>query len=343
MHTNLYSLTRNFLLVTLLSSLSISQVYAAAGGIPGAPPGVGPPANANTCKNGWTLTGAASPLAYGEFAVEAADTLMMDSTGGIFAAGTTHLFTTNPTTTFTVTLNNTDPACSTLGSTLSAFVANLTGAGTAMPLTLKVSEPTAPLSAVALTAPIALPQVILPFTMTFHGDLAANFPQTAGPYTSAITIDFIDSVGTIVSIAATATATSVQPVTLTEAAPLNFGAFAPDAAGDTVTLTNANPTVRSIANGTLLGGTVSNGQFTMTGAIGRTVSITVADGATDLVNGATTLVFTPTAANLGTTHIITGVPATDTLYVGGTITIPAAAPTGPYTSATAYTVTVNYN
>ncbi|MDH3342796.1 MAG: DUF4402 domain-containing protein [Gammaproteobacteria bacterium] len=336
-------LAKNLSLVAFLSSMITSQAHAAAGGIPGPPPGKGPPANANQCKKNWTLTGAASPLAYGEFVVEAADTLAMNNTGGINAAATTHLFTTSPTSLFTVTLNNTDSACSTLGSTISAVVPSLTGAGTAMPLTLRVSEPTAPLSSAALTAPIVLPQVTLPFTMTFHGDLAANFPQAAGPYTSAFTIDFTDTVGTVLTVAATATATSVQPVILAQIAAMNFGAFAPDAAGDTVTLSNTNPTVRAIATGTPLGGTVSNGQFTMTGAAGRTVGITVADGATDLVNGASTLVFTPTAANLGTTHVITGVAASDTLYIGGTITIPAAAATGVYTSTTAYTVTVNYN
>ncbi|MDH5387684.1 MAG: DUF4402 domain-containing protein [Gammaproteobacteria bacterium] len=141
----------------------------------------------------------------------------------------------------------------------------------------------------------------------------------------------------------TAAATIIAPVTLTPGAALNFGDFSPSPLGDTVTLTAAAATVRAITTGTLHAGTVSSGAFTIGGQAGLAVNVAIADGATDLVNGANTLVFTPTApADIVSNYVIGS--GTDIIYVGGTLTIPvvASAPAGLYSSATAYTVTVNY-
>lgn len=141
----------------------------------------------------------------------------------------------------------------------------------------------------------------------------------------------------------TADATIITPVTLTAGATLNFGDFSPDDLGDTVTLTAVAATVRGITTGTLQGGTVSSGAFTIGGQAGLTVDVAIADGLGDLVNGANTLVFTPTApADIVSNYVIGS--GTDIIYVGGTLTIPvvASAPAGTYSSTTAYTVTVNY-
>lgn len=140
-----------------------------------------------------------------------------------------------------------------------------------------------------------------------------------------------------------ADATIITPVTLTPGATLNFGSFSPDDLGDTVTLTAAATTTRAITTGTLQGGTVSSGAFTIGGQAGLAVNVAIADGAGDLVNGGNTLVFTPTApADIVSNYVIGS--GTDIIYVGGTLTIPvvASAPAGTYSSATAYTVTVNY-
>ena len=143
------------------------------------------------------------------------------------------------------------------------------------------------------------------------------------------------------AIDGTATATLVAPVTLTLSTAMDFGTFAPDPAGDTVTLDAALVHNRAITTGSLVtSGSVASGAFALGGAA-LAVNVTIADGTADLVNGATTLAFTPIApADIVSNYVIGS--GTDIIYVGGTLGIPAAAPAGTYTSATAYTVTVNY-
>ncbi|MFC1589296.1 DUF4402 domain-containing protein [Pseudomonadota bacterium] len=335
----LFSLGRNFSLIILFLPLFSSEAIAAQGGIPGPPP-----PNANQCKAGWSLVAGATNLDFGAFSLESGvSTLTMNNANLVTATGVINLFTSIPTTTFTATVTNTNTACGNDAFTINVTAPALTGSGT-MPLNLLMTVKDS--LGTTLVANATPPQIIsttnLPLSIIIHGNTTATYPQASGAYSSAIAVDFTDSLATVLTTGGTATATSIQPIVLTQAAAMNFGAFAPDAAGDTVSLTNVAATVRSITTGTLQGGTVSSGQFTMTGTLGMTVGITVTDGTTDLVNGATTLVFTPTAASLSPTHVITGVAATDTLYVGGTITIPAAAATGTYTSTNAYTVTVNY-
>lgn len=143
-----------------------------------------------------------------------------------------------------------------------------------------------------------------------------------------------------------AAAQIVAPVTVTEdaAQTMNFGSLLPASTGDTVvSLTAVAATNRSVDSGTgalIAGGTVASGKFNVTGETGKVVDISVADTAAELSNGTDTLTFTaPTVSTA--THTIIG-DATDTFYVGGTLTIPAGVSTGNYTSAAAYTVTVNY-
>ena len=76
------------------------------------------------------------------------------------------------------------------------------------------------------------------------------------------------------------------------------------------------------------------------------MSISVADGgagaaANDLISGATTLTFVPSAPSVASIASLVGGGA-DTFTVGGTLTVPTGTPTGTYTNAAAYTVTVNY-
>ncbi|MFC1589298.1 DUF4402 domain-containing protein [Pseudomonadota bacterium] len=141
----------------------------------------------------------------------------------------------------------------------------------------------------------------------------------------------------------TATAEIVSPVQLTLATAMDFGTFAPDAAGDTVTLDAALAHNRAITTGSLVNSpTVASGAYTLSGAA-LAVDVAIADGTADLTNGGNTLGFTPTAPADITNGYVIGT-GTDTIYVGGTLTIPAvaSAPAGTYTSAAAYTITVNY-
>lgn len=142
------------------------------------------------------------------------------------------------------------------------------------------------------------------------------------------------------AVTGTASADVVAPVTLTLTTAMNFGSFVPDAGGDTVTLDAALVHNRAITTGSLITSTVASGAYTIGGAA-LAVDITIADGAADLVNGATTLTFTPIAPAAPVSGYVIG-GGTDVIYIGGTLGIPAAAPAGNYTSASAYTVTVNY-
>ena len=141
-------------------------------------------------------------------------------------------------------------------------------------------------------------------------------------------------------VTGTASADIVAPVTLALTTAMNFGSFVPDAGSDTVTLDAALAHNRAIATGSLITSTVASGAYTIGGAA-LAVNITIADGTADLVNGGTTLTFAPIAPVAPASNYVIG-GGTDIIYIGGTLGIPASAPAGNYTSAAAYTVTVNY-
>lgn len=140
-----------------------------------------------------------------------------------------------------------------------------------------------------------------------------------------------------------AAAQIVAPVAISETTPMNFGSILPaSAAVTTVTLDAAGTRSSDQGAASLVGGgTVAAGVFTITqGEANKVVDISVADGTTDLVNGATTLTFTSPTVSAATMTLVGG--GVDTFTVGGTLSIPVGAAPGTYISAAAYTVTVNY-
>ena len=150
------------------------------------------------------------------------------------------------------------------------------------------------------------------------------------------------STASAAAIDGTASASVVTAITLNEDRGLDFGTFTVGATGGDVTLTSVASTVRSADPDIgLLGTTEASGQFTITGTAGASVTIAIADGATNLSGPGADLVFTPdTTPSLGSPYIMGS--GTDILYVGGTVTIAGSQAAGVYSSATAYTVTVNY-
>ena len=145
------------------------------------------------------------------------------------------------------------------------------------------------------------------------------------------------------SATATATATIVTPITITKTSDMNFGNVAVQAStGGTVVMTAAG--VRTPTSGVTLpgaAGTVSAASFTVNGQSGYTyaitlpASVTLTDAASHSMN-VSNFTSTPTA-----TGTLTG--GTETLNVGATLNVVAAQAAGVYTSATPFTVTVNYN
>jgi hypothetical protein len=148
-----------------------------------------------------------------------------------------------------------------------------------------------------------------------------------------------------VSATATASATIVSPIAIVNASNMNFGNIAVSAAPGTVVLPAALAPVRTVTGGCTLPattGTVAAAAFTVTGQSGFTYAITLPASASLTGPGpamtANTFVSSPTVAAGG---LLTG--GTQTLYVGATLNVAGAQTAGAYTTAAAFTVTVNYN
>lgn len=145
------------------------------------------------------------------------------------------------------------------------------------------------------------------------------------------------------SASATSTATIITPITITKTSDMNFGNVAVQVAtGGTVVMTPAG--LRSATSGVTLpgtAGTVSAASFTVNGQSGYTyaitlpLSVTISDASSNSMQVDN---FTSTPSATGT---LTG--GTETLNVGATLNVSASQAPGVYTSATPFTVTVNYN
>ncbi|MEN8169276.1 MAG: DUF4402 domain-containing protein [Pseudomonadota bacterium] len=307
-----------------------------------------PPPNEARCKSNWTLTSTQS-LAFGAFYIESGSgTLDIDSSGLLTATGTVFPASSDPVTTFTVTVNNTlDPiTCSSYGFDLSWSVAPapLTNGAASMPLTnVLVSEPTFIPTPTALPI-LALKPTSLPLTLTFQGDLAATFPQAAGLYTSpAFTLDLTQS-GTATSVSSTATATSLINITIAETVPMDFGTVAGGSSAGTVILDTAG--VRSVTGSGQIfaAGPGSAASFQITGNPSQ--SYIVSFGGLAVLESATAQQITATTFTYNASGVMP-VGGTDTFEVGATLNLVPLQPAGNYSTATGggtpYTVTVNYN
>jgi len=145
-----------------------------------------------------------------------------------------------------------------------------------------------------------------------------------------------------VSATATASATIVGPIGITNTANMDFGNVAVSAALGTVVLTPAG--TRSVTGGCTLPaitGTVTAAAFNVTGAVNYTYSITLPASATitDGTNNMTVDTFTSTPTPTGTI----GAGGTQALTVGATLHVAGSQVAGTYTTAAPFTVTVNYN
>ena len=145
------------------------------------------------------------------------------------------------------------------------------------------------------------------------------------------------------SASATASATIITPITITKTTDMNFGNVAVQTGtGGSVIMTPAG--ARSATSGVTLpgtAGTVAAASFTVNGQTGYTYAITLPTSVTITdasSNNMTVGNFTSTPSATGT---LTG--GTQTLNVGATLNVNPAQPAGVYTSATPFTVTVNYN
>jgi len=146
-----------------------------------------------------------------------------------------------------------------------------------------------------------------------------------------------------VSATSTASATIVSPIAISNTANMNFGNVAVSASAGTVVMTPAG--VRSVTGGCTLPaitGSPAAASFNVTGVANYTYAITLPAVATTISSGANSMTvdtWTSTPSNTGT---LNG-SGSQTLNVGATLHVSGSQAGGTYTSATPFTVTVNYN
>lgn len=300
----------------------------------------------NTCKSRWVLA-TTQQLAFGAFSIESGTgTLQMDRSGTITTSGDIASASSDPVTTWTVTVTNTlGDGCGAFPFDLSVVTAPLAGAGTALPLSnIMVSSPQIP----SITSPTALPVLGLTsptvtFTLTFHGDLTATFPQTAGLYSSSNTFNLTQG-GAANPALTTATATSLVNLTITETVPMNFGTVAGGSGVGAIVMDTGG--ARSVTgDGTILAtGPGTAASFQISGNPNMGYSVTYS-GSAVLESGAGDQV---TATNFIDNSLgIMPVTGTETFQVGATLNLAPLQSAGSYSTATGggipYTITVNYN
>ena len=146
-----------------------------------------------------------------------------------------------------------------------------------------------------------------------------------------------------VTASATAEATILEPIAISKTVDMNFGNLAVSASPGTIVLTPAS--ARSATGGVTFlpsnAGTITAASFTVTGLADATYSITLPAGATTISNSGNDMTVDTWISDPTPTGTLTG--GTQTLNVGATLNVPASSPSGVYTSATPFNVTVNYN
>jgi hypothetical protein len=138
-----------------------------------------------------------------------------------------------------------------------------------------------------------------------------------------------------------------KAITLTKTADLDFGGIVISAAGtaaDTAVLSPANVLTAPGTNGTIVGtfNTTAPAAFNVTGTKSATYAVTLPAAPITLVGpggGVTVGTFTSTSGS--GTNTLSAAAGTDTLSVGGTLTVPQTTVDGDYTGS--FSVTVAYN
>ena len=146
-----------------------------------------------------------------------------------------------------------------------------------------------------------------------------------------------------VSATSTASATIVGPIAIANTANMSFGNVAVNATPGTVVMTPAG--VRSVTGGCTLpavAGSPTAASFNVTGAANYTYAITLPGAATTISSGANNMTVDTWTSTPTPTGTLSGTGA-QTLTVGATLHVAGSQPSGTYTSATPFTVTVNYN
>jgi Mat/Ecp fimbriae major subunit len=141
------------------------------------------------------------------------------------------------------------------------------------------------------------------------------------------------------SATATASATIVQAISVTNTAPLNFGSIAPSAAGGNVVVDSAD-TRSSCTGGNFCSGAVTSANFTVAGAPSYNYSITLPATAASLTGAGSPMSVSSFAHSAGATPALSAAGAAS-FKVGGTLAVGASQAAGLYTGT--FVVNVDYN
>jgi hypothetical protein len=149
------------------------------------------------------------------------------------------------------------------------------------------------------------------------------------------------------STTATASATVIVPIAIAKATDLSFGKFASGASAGSVTIkTDGTRTSSGVTE--IGGGTLSAARFNITGEPNATYAIDTTATTANLTSGSDTLSlalvsdFAAAGASSGTqaTGTLSGT-GTQSLYVGGTLTVGANQPNGSYSGSVSVAVAYN--
>lgn len=146
---------------------------------------------------------------------------------------------------------------------------------------------------------------------------------------------------------ATATGTVITPISITKSADLNFGNFAPGTGGTITVSTSGAPTSTGIVRSTTV--TPTAAKFDVSGDNNATYAITYTGTSATLSDGATGTMDLAihsdlTAGNATSNTASSGTlsaAGTQSIYVGGTLTVGATQASGTYTGSVK--VQVEYN
>lgn len=144
------------------------------------------------------------------------------------------------------------------------------------------------------------------------------------------------------SATSSASATIVGPIGIANTTGMNFGNVAVSTVAGTVVMTPGGG--RSVTGGCTLPattGTVSAAVFNVTGADGYTYAITLPSADVTITDGTNNMIVNTFTSNPSGTGTLTG--GSETLTVGATLNVNGSQVAGTYTTATPFTVTVNYN
>jgi hypothetical protein len=164
-------------------------------------------------------------------------------------------------------------------------------------------------------------------------------------FVSIAAFSFLYQLGFSESIQGTSNAEILQSISVTEDAEMNFGRIFPNGNSGTASIPKTSDTITCVSGGTCTG-TVTRGQFSISGSANIDVSISYVDGVLSDGSGNTMALDIESATVDNDTTKTLDASGDATVYIGGILSITSSQIAGSYSTSnsggTPYTVNVNY-